>query len=152
MAGKYPDVIFCNPGNVLYVHSVSDQSVVYRDFTNGALYQIEFTDDGNSSTASSGVYLNNCWGKTISQLIDDNKAFNLNTPVITCPSDITSDNPVVEFKIASPPGFSVTSTPPTKSAFPFGVTTAVSAKASHSNGLNLSCTFKVTIRPDTMAP
>lgn len=76
----------------------------------------------------------------------------MNTPVITCPSDITSDDPVVEFRVASPPGFTVTTTPPTKSSFPFGVTTAVSAKASHSNGLRLSCTFNVKVRPDTMAP
>ena len=46
----------------------------------------------------------------------------------------------------------MTTTPPTKSSFPFGATTAVSAKASHSNGLRLSCTFNVKVRPDTKAP
>ena len=65
MAGKYLDLIFCDPGYVLYVHSVSDQSVTYRDFTNSALHQIKFTNDGNTSTATSSVYLNFCKNKTI---------------------------------------------------------------------------------------
>ena len=51
-----------------------------------------------------------------------------------------------------PPGFTTVSTPASKTFFPFGKTTTVNVNASHSSGINLSCTFDVTIGPDTKAP
>ena len=81
---------------------------------------MEFTDYGNWITKSpGGVYFKHCERK-ISELIRVNKAYNINTPIIICPSHITSNNPMVEFSIVSPPGFKVVSTPPSKSLFKFG--------------------------------
>ena len=103
------------------------------------------------SKSSGGIGFKTC-ENDMSYLISWQKFYNLNTPVIICPSDITSDNPLVEFSIVSPPGFKVVSTPPSKTIFPFGQTTTVSVQASHSSNIKLSCFFDVTIGLDKLAP
>ena len=73
--------------------------------------------------------------------------------MISCPSSFTSENPTVEFSIGIAPGFTTVSTPASKTFFPFDKKTTVNVNASHSSsGLNFSCTFDVTIPPDTKAP
>ena len=57
---------------------------------------------------------------------------------------ITTD-PFVNFTISASPIFTVVSTPPSGSAFPYGKTTIVTVTAIHSSGLNLWCTFEVTL-------
>ena len=107
--------------------------------------------DGNF-IINRGNTLTGCKGKTFSQLIGENRVFNFNTPVLSCPSEMSSNNPIVEYSIGIPPEYTVVSTPPSKSFFPYGQTTTVSVQATHSSNLNFSCTFDVKIGPDTLPP
>ena len=69
-----------------------------------------------------------------------------------CPNNIATDNPVVNFEIIATPILTVISSPASGSSFPHGKTTTVTVKANHSSGLNLLCTFDVTLPLDTLAP
>lgn len=88
----------------------------------------------------------------MSQLIAENRAFYLNTPLIQCPDHITTDNPIVEFSILTAPGFTSVSTPASNTFFPYGKTTTVNVQASNASNHKLSCTFDVTLGPDKVAP
>ena len=92
-----------------------------------------------------GGHISDCKSKSIPTLISEDRAFNVNYPILLCPDDITTVNPVVNFIVSASPSLTVVSTPASGSSFPHGKTTTVTVNASHSNGLTLSCTFEVTI-------
>ena len=71
---------------------------------------------------------------------------------MSCPSEISSNDPNVVYSIDIPPEYRVVSTPPSNSFFPYGQTTTVSVQATYSSDLTFSCTFDVKIRPDSIAP
>ena len=97
--------------------------------------------------------MNGCKDKSISDLIAENRALNLNTPLIICPKDISSSNPIVEFSIITAPGFKFVSSHESGAFFfPYGKTTKVSAVASNTINIEAKCTFGVSIEPDSVAP
>lgn len=73
-----------------------------------------------------------CRGKSISTLVTEKKAFNLNTPLLTCPNDITQNNTLkATFAGRSTAEMTLTYSPPSGSSFALGKTTAVTTTATN---------------------
>ena len=90
--------------------------------------------------------LDDCINKSIDTLVREGKAWNLNTPVLECPCDITSTEPLVMFKAKSSGGLKLSYSHQPNSVFPIGKVTTVTVSGTHDNSnISLSCSFDVNI-------
>ena len=74
----------------------------------------------------------------------------MNTPLLECPSDITTTLTSPTYSVVSTGGLSLSYSRASGSTFPVGVKTTVTVTATHPNSIiTLSCTFGITIEDIT---
>lgn len=136
MTKTYPDLIRCKQSN-LFIHYISDdkQWVSYRGSTpRGGNFELKLRN-GRFHSAERGSLLDDCTYKSLDKLIGEGRAFNINTPVLSCPNDFESINPLVQFKAVQTGNLTLSYSHQPNTTFPVGQTTnvTVTAKDSDSN-------------------
>lgn len=79
-------------------------------------------------------------------MIGEGRAFNINTPLLKCPNDITSSNPIVSFQAFTDSSFTLSYSHQPNTSFPAGQKTTVTVRSvNRALNINLQCTFTVDI-------